>query len=81
MRFLLVIAFSLGAGGVVAQTPSAPAAGGQNDCGCAGNAECLLFCGHRSIDTPGSIGSTIGNKGIGMQERIDRLDSSKKDVK
>ena len=45
--------------------------------GCAGDADCLLFCAKRTIVTPGSIGSKIGNKDIGLQKRIESLDATK----
>jgi hypothetical protein len=77
MRAALVVLLWLAAGAACAQTPLPAPTSGVDDCGCAGDAECLLFCGKRSVATPGSIGSRIGNKGLGMQKRIEDLDSLK----
>jgi hypothetical protein len=66
------VLYALVACAAAAQT-AAPAPGA-DDCGCKGNADCLLFCPKRSVTTPGSIGSLVGNKGVGAQERVNNLD-------
>jgi len=77
MRVVLAALFVFSAGVALAQAPAGEPAAGQNDCGCAGDADCLLFCAKRTIVTPGSIGSKIGNKDIGLQKRIETLDATK----
>ena len=77
MRVVLAALLVLSAGVALAQAPAGESKAGQNDCGCAGDADCLLFCAKRTVATPGSIGSKIGNKDIGLQKRIETLDAIK----
>ena len=64
-------------------TPAAAQSGAPapDDCGCEGDKQCLFFCGVKQPGDPGAIGSHIGNKGEGYQQRVLRQDLKKPDAK
>jgi hypothetical protein len=70
MRILLASAVAL------LLAPSPAAAEDKPDCGCEGDKNCLFFCGVKSPGDTGTIGSKIGNKGAGYQDRVIRQEST-----